>query len=243
MMKAMLTGMNGTVAPYIYEELIRRGIEVIIWDRNRNSMHTEEAVYEYIDAVQPDLFFHIATGPVEWVKHIANAAEDLNIKLIYTSSVSVFSDKGTGPYTRESIPNADDDYGRYKIEGEEAVQTYNPTAVIARLGWQIGSSEGSNNMLDFLHKAEKENGFIEASSKWYPSCSFLEDTAIALVDIALHNEKGIYLLNSNTKYSFFEIVQHLKKKHHTKWEIRDNSSFVRDDRMYDERVKIRKFEF
>ena len=242
-MKAIITGMNGTVAPYIYNELKRRDIEVYIWDRRKNSIDSEEAVFEYISSLQPDLFFHIATGPVEWVEYIAKATKELKIKLIYTSSVSVFSENGSGPYTATSIPDAEDDYGRYKIEGENAVRSGNPHAIIARLGWQIGSSAGSNNMMDFLFKAQKENGFIEASSKWYPSCSFLEDTAEALVDAALDLPSGTYLLNSNTNYSFLEIVEHLRNLHGMQWDIRETTTFFRDDRMYDNRAEIRKLDF
>ncbi|WP_312651932.1 sugar nucleotide-binding protein [Proteiniclasticum sp.] len=242
-MKAIVTGMNGTVAPYVYHELMRRDIEVYIWDRRKNSIDSEEAVFHYIESIQPDLFFHIATGPVEWVEHIAKATQELKIKLLYTSSVSVFSENGTGPYTAESIPDAEDDYGRYKIEGENAVSSGNPHAVIARLGWQIGSSSGSNNMFDFLVKAQNEKGFIEASSKWYPSCSFLEDTAQALVDAALDLPSGTYLLNSNTKYSFLEIVKHLRNQHGIEWDIRETTTFIRDDRMFDDRAEIRKLDF
>ncbi len=242
-MKAIVTGISGTVAPFLYNELKRRDIEVEIWDREKNSIDSKESVFEYIRHVQPDLFFHMATGPVDWAGYIAEATKDLKIRLIFTSSVSVFSEDGTGPYTVESIPDAEDDYGRYKIECENAVRSADPHAIIARLGWQIGSSAGSNNMMDFLIKAQKEKGFIEASSKWYPSCSFLEDTAVALADMALNLPSGTYLLNANTKYSFLEIVEHLRNLHGMQWDIREITTFIRDDRMFDDRATIRKLDF
>lgn len=161
------------------------------------------------------------------------------MKLLFTSTVSVFSEKGTGPYDTTSIPNAEEDYGVYKIQCENTVRANYPDAVIIRLGWQIGDRSGSNNMFDFITKQQALNGFIEASSKWFPSCSFLEDSAETIVTLALSQSSGTYLANSNKKYSFFEIVNYLKEKHQSDWIIRESTSFERDDRMTDERVLIK----
>ena len=87
-------------------------------------------------------------------------------------------------------------------------------------------------------KAQKEHGFIEASSRWFPSCSFLEDTAAVIAQAALTYPPGTYLVNSNRKYSFFEIAEFLKTKHHAHWNIRETVSFKRDDRMADPRVEM-----
>ena len=74
---------------------------------------------------------------------------------------------------------------------------------------------------------------------WYPSCIFLKDTAKTIVGIALSQTSGTYLANSNQKYSFFEIVNHLKEKHQSDWIVRESISIARDDRMTDERVPIK----
>lgn len=237
-MKAIITGMNGTVAPYVSEELQKKGLEVISWDRNKVDTSSEESVCRFIKEVQPDLFFHIATGPVEWVEYIAKATKEVGVKLIFTSTVSVYSEKGSGPYDVRSVPNAEDDYGSYKIQCENTIRTYHPEAIIIRLGWQIGESINSNNMFAYLSKQQEQNGVIEASTKWYPSCSFLQDTAKTVVDIALKEETGTFLANSNTKYSFFEIVIYLNSKYQCHWNIQESTSLVRDDRMVDDRVSI-----
>jgi dTDP-4-dehydrorhamnose reductase len=238
-MKAMITGMNGTVAPFIYEELVRNNIEVIIWDRTKTDISSQESVHKYIEEHQPDIFFHIATGPIEWVEFIAHSTQQLGIKLLFTSTVSVFSEKGSGPYDISSIPNSEEEYGNYKIQCERIVEKLHSNVVIVRLGWQIGVDARPNNMLNFLSKQQSSKGFIEASSRWYPSCSFLTDTAKTVVHCALNFSPGIYMANSNTKYSFFEIVNHLKEKYKTDWIIKGITSFERDDRMIDNRVEIK----
>ncbi|MFD2673244.1 sugar nucleotide-binding protein [Marinicrinis sediminis] len=237
-MKAIITGMNGAVAPYVYEALQKQGLELVIWDRTRIPTDDEAAIRQFIAETKPDLFFQIATGPVEWLSHIVKVTEELGIKLIFTSTVSVFSEQGTGPYTIESQPDAEEDYGRYKRECEQIILNHHSNAVILRLGWQIGSKPGANHMFDFLVRSHEEKGFIEASSKWYPSTSFLEDTAKVVGQDALQYEPGIYLVNANPSFSFYEIVVRLKDLHEMDWQVKEITSFVRDDRMFDDRVQI-----
>ena len=92
-------------------------------------------------------------------------------------------------------------------------------------------------MFDFLERSMAEKGFIEASEKWYPSCSFLEDTAEALYDIVLHFPSDLYLLNSNKRSTFYDIVRAIDRGNN-RWKVTPGSSPNRDDRMFDERVRM-----
>lgn len=240
-MKAIITGMNGTVAPFIYEELLSKNIEVVIWDRTTTDITSQESVYKFIQDQQPDIFFHIATGPLEWVEYIAQATQQLGVKLLFTSTVSIFSEKGTGPYDISSIPNSEEAYGSYKIQCEKTIERLHKNAVIVRLGWQIDANARPNNMFESLSKKQASKGYIEASSRWYPSSSFLTDTAKTVVYCALNFSSGIYMANSNKKYSFYEIVNHLKDKYQTNWIVKETNSPDRDDRMFDDRVEIKEF--
>lgn len=241
MMRAIITGSHGAVAPFFIQECEKRGIEVIIFDRTKVDILDYNQVFSFIEQTKPDLFFHIATGPLKWISNIVSCCAQLNIKMIYISTVSIFREDGTGPYTLDSVPDAVDGYGVYKLQGEKICKEYG-NRLTARLGWQIGEEEGTNNMMDFLIKQHRERGFIGASSIWYPSCSFLPDTAKTVVDLAIH-EKGLFQINANDKYNFYEIVNGLNKKYHMNWDVRKEDSFGRDDRMIDERVSIKKLNF
>ena len=236
-MRVIVTGSHGAVAPYVIGELRSRGHDVVVFDREKVDINSYDEIYNFIKKNRVDQFFHIATGPLEWLEYIVIACQQLNVKVIYTSSVSVFSEQGTGPYTVDSIPDATDDYGMYKRKGEEIVKK-NPNNLIVRLGWQIGYRKGSNNMMDFLIRQEEEKGYIEASDTWYPSCSFIMDTAKTLVDLA-RNRTGLYLLNANKKFSFYHICRGLAHVFGYQWDIREVNNITRDDRMYDQRVKIK----
>jgi dTDP-4-dehydrorhamnose reductase len=236
-MKAIITGMNGTVAPAVANYFATMGVDMVTWNRSRINIHDDIMIEDFLKNEKPDWFLHIATGPVEWAETVAKICGALNIQFLFTSTVSVFSENGSGPYTVESIPNAEDDYGRYKRECESRIKAVNPEAYIVRLGWQIGHSVGSNHMFDFLERSMSENGFIKASDQWYPSCSFLEDTAGALYDIVTQFPSGLYLLNSNQRSTFYEIVKALDKGKN-RWKVIAGNSPDRDDRMFDDRVKI-----
>lgn len=231
--------MNGAVAPQVANHFMNQGVDVVPFDRSKVDISSEAAIAKFIESEKPNFFLHLATGPAEWAEVNAKLSHELGIKFLFTSTVSVFSETGSGPYTVDSNPDAEDDYGKYKRDCEQRIKKVNPDALIARLGWQIGHATGSNNMFDFLERTMAEKGFIEASESWYPSCSFLEDTAETLFDLTTKFSADTYLLNSNLNINFYEIVCAINKKANN-WKVVSTNNLVRDDRMFDERVSIKK---
>ncbi len=129
------------------------------------------------------------------------------------------------------MPDASDEYGAYKIACEQAIQAIDPQAKIVRIGWQIGTEAGSNNMVDFFTNEMKQHGVIQASRNWYPSSSLLEDTAEALVTILLEQEAGLYQLNGNDRYSMYDLAHALNTLHAKNWMIEPVDEPRRDNRM------------
>ena len=236
-MKAVITGMNGAVAPNVAAFFSKQGVEVVTFDRTKIDIHNDASISAFLKQENPDFFLHLATGPAEWAESSARICGDQGIRFLFTSTVSVFSEQGSGPYTVESTPNAEDNYGKYKRDCEARVVAANPDVLIARLGWQIGRAAGSNNMFDFLTRTMAENGQIEASESWYPSCSYMEDTGQTLFDLATGHPSGLYLVNSNRSSTFFEIVNGINKSVGS-WKVVPGVAPSRDDRMFDNRVKI-----
>lgn len=238
-MKAILTGMNGTVAPVVAETLQRHGIEGIAWNREQVPTTNEEEMREFIDRIRPDYFLHIGMGAVEWAETLARLCGEAKIPFLFTSTVSIFSDEVTGPIFPDTLPNVEDDYGKYKRDCERAIMNANPGAQIVRLGWQIGDEAGSNNMMDYFTNEMKQRGVIQASEHRYPSCSFLADTADALFEILTKRGPGIYQLNGNANYSLYDIAIGLKELHDTDWQIECTDEPKRDNRMIDSSISIR----
>ncbi len=238
-MKAIFTGLNGTVAPEVAKYFKAKGVEVIQYDRNVIPVDNEYEIESFLKLHQPDLFMHFAMGTPQWAGLLAKLSKKLKIKFIFISTVSVYSGKAKGPVTISTVPDAEDNYGKYKRTSEDTVLENNKDTYILRIGWQIGIKPGSNNMIDYLYKEMEKNGVVKASSKWYPSCSFMEDTSIGIYDAITNHPKGTYLINSNDSFSFYEIVKNLSKIHPI-LKVIEQKDFIQDIRMIDDRIQIKK---
>jgi len=238
-MKALFTGMNGTVAPAVAAYFKEKGHEMIIYDREKVSTTHVDQVESFIKQEHIDVLLHFAMGSYEWTTMLAKICKALSIKFVFISTVSVFSNNQRGPYTIDSIPDATDEYGAYKRKSELLVIENNPDAYIIRLGWQIGKGRGKNQMIDYLYQQMDKQGYISASSLWYPSVSFLEDSAEAVHQITTQLPPNLYHVNSNESLTFYEIVTRLRSLY-PEFIVRENQEFDADHRMVDDRVMIRK---
>jgi dTDP-4-dehydrorhamnose reductase len=218
--------------------LERHGVSVIPWDRRQIPTDQPALADDFIGHHQPDWFVHLATGDPAWAQSVAGVCRTRGVRFLFTSSVSVFNGGVSGPFSLEHPTDATDDYGRYKAECEHRVRGAHPDALIVRLGWQIGHSAGSNNMVDFLCQTMAEKGQIEASERWLPSCSFLEDTAAALHSLMLEHPPGLYQLEGNPGLSFHTIVTNLNRLGGHNWTVVPVDHPDRDIRMLDDRVKV-----
>ena len=231
----LITGLNGTVAPVVASGLRRKGHDVIGWDRSKVPESDFAASSEFMDDCQPQRIYHIGMGPPEWAALIAGWCRDNGSPFVFTSTASVFAGGAERPYTIDDQPDATDDYGRYKLDCERAILAANPHALIVRLGWQIGDAPGSNNMIDFFKKSAAD-GVLELSTNWFPACSFLEDTADALLELEARGERGVFHLDGNPGLSIFEIGKSLSELHANRWQVQAASepryyNLMRDDRV------------
>ncbi|MCB2155578.1 sugar nucleotide-binding protein [bacterium] len=248
-MKAIVTGASGTVGTALCSELITQGHEVVRYDREKLGVTDSGAIESFVRETAPDVIFHLATATRPtglenegyivsqvWTETLARVARAAGAVFVFTSSVMVYSEKTNGPYTPDSPANATEGFGPEKIAAEARARDANDETRVARLGWQIGTTPDSNNMIAFLHD-RAAGGAIQASRLWMPACSFLEESARALVRVA-SMPPGTYLVNQNREWNFHQIVQALNKRHGKQWPIEANNDFVYDQRMLDDRTNV-----
>ena len=229
--------MRGTVAPVLAQALAQAGFEIVPWNRALHPNDRPEAVRDFIASEHPALCCHLALGSPDWAEWAARTCHANRIPFLQVSSVSVFSGSQTGPFTIDALPCPDDDYGRYKLECEQRVQRAHPGAHVVRIGWQIGCAPGGNQMVDYLDRTHRERGQIDASTRWYPGCSFLPDTAAGLVHI-LTLAPGLYHLDGNPGLNFFEIASGLNRLLGNPWKVVSVPGLVQNHRMLDPRVPV-----
>lgn len=249
-MRALVTGSNGTVGSVLCHRLARAGWGLVRWDRGEIPIDDYAHMEAFVARERPDVLFHLGaasqpsqTGTeqamtddswlvnYEWTSELAWITRQLGIGFVFTSTVMVFTDDRPGPYTIASRPNAEHGYGMEKRRAEERVFDQNPMAKVARLGWQIGDDMRGNQMVAWL----ADRGEVRASARWIPACSFLEDTAQALLDIA-HARPGLYHVDSNEGWSFFDLACALRQHHQADWGLEPTWAWSYDQRLLDGRL-------
>ena len=246
--KTLLTGASGGLGIALTRYLQSRNIQTVPWDRRLIPIDDIHRIRSFLRETAPDILFHLATASqptgrenegwavnVEWTSALARLTAEMGIRFVFTSSIMVFTDDAKGPFTLDSQPDARAGYGFEKFTAEQRILEY-PHTVVARIGWQIGDAPGTSNMIDFFHR-QSQNGPIGASTRWYPACSFTVDTAAALHRLSL-GAPGRYLLDSNEKWTFYEIASALNTLHGSLWQITHNEDFVYDQRMIDPRAEM-----
>ncbi|MCU0497999.1 MAG: sugar nucleotide-binding protein [Anaerolineae bacterium] len=249
-MKAIVTGAHGTLGQALTQCLTEQGGTVIAWDREQTPIDDYQAMETFIRTHHPDVVFHFAvpsqsTGRdneswlvhQHWTGELAWICRELEIGFLFTSSVMVFGERAQGPFTVQSRPEATEGYPYDKLKAEERVFYQNPQAIVARLGWQIGQKAGSNNMIDWMERQMQTAGEIRVSRRWYPACSFVQDTVQTLLDLT-HQAGGLYLVDSNRGWTFDQIAHALNDLHGGHWKIASEDGFAQNQRMIDDRVKI-----
>lgn len=243
MKKAYITGITGTVAPYLKEELSTHGY--VVYDKHIriNSDKELETLKLYLNQINPDYVFHLALGPISFSETLARYCKINDKTLVYISTVSVFEDNEGGPYYPSSTVTVTNEYGKYKYECEQAIMAILPSSYVIRIGWQISDKADSktNNMFRFIKDNLNDYNEITVSDQFYPSTSYLHDTVEAIRTIVENNKPDLYFVNSNLDKSLFDIITMLNESHNMNISVKADSTFSRNDIMIDERVLIKKF--
>ncbi len=236
--RLLITGLSGTLAPHLARAAASAGWEVLGWDRQRLPTDDADAVAAHLQASRPDAIAHLALGPTAWASGLAEYAARQGLPLLFTSTAMVFHHQPDGPHHPDDERTAQDDYGRSKIAAEDAIRTAHPAARIARIGWQIDEAVQGNNMLATLDRWQREQGRIAASRCWIPACSFMPDTAAALLGLLQDEAAAGQTLhldsNAEAALSFDHLVAALARRFDRQdWRIEVNEGYRHDQRLLD----------
>jgi dTDP-4-dehydrorhamnose reductase len=233
-MKMLLTGLSGTLAPVLARLATSHGIEILRWNRQAVAPEDASASLGFLENERPDAIAHLAVGSEEWARSLALYAAKRSVPLLFTSTAMVFHHRPDGPHRIGDERNAQDPYGRYKRECEDAVLNSYPRASVVRIGWQIDPHQPGNNMLTALDQWQAKDGRVSASEAWRPACSFMEDTAAALIHLLREPRPGVTHIDSNAAegHTFLNIARALKHVcGRDAWHIESTKEYVHDQRL------------
>lgn len=236
--RILMTGLNGTVAPFIKAKLELSGFDILPWHRDIVPPEDRVACSEFLDQVEAEAVFHIGMGPEGWAEQMAEWCKQHCKPFVFTSTASVYASTTAGPFTVEDQPDSTEDYGTYKQRCEELITEVNPGALIVRLGWQIGKAPGNNNMVDYFSK-QASGRQLKLSRNWFPACSFLEDTADVVIKLFTEGRQGLFLLDGNPGLNHYEIGMKINEILDHPWDIEPVDEPVMNSLMRDARVQVR----
>lgn len=212
-MKILMTGLHGTVAPIVATHASLEGHVVVPLDRDLIDIEDEQKLHDFISTVNPDMIFHIGMGSISFTGSLATYAKKNTTQFLYTSTVMVFDGNGLGPFDPTVIPTPSSEYGKYKYESEQVILNILKDAYIVRLGWQIGVNTSGNQMIAQLKQEYLEKGYNEASKDVFLACSFITESAKAILSISTTFPPGIYHVDQNKGISMYELLMYLKTIH------------------------------
>ncbi|MFM8641672.1 MAG: dTDP-4-dehydrorhamnose reductase, partial [Phycisphaerales bacterium] len=102
------------------------------------------------------------------------------------------------------------------------------------IGWQIDPERRGNNMLFALDQRQEVEGQVSASRTWRPACSFMEDTAAALLRLLQSPAAGVTHIDSNADegHDFAAIARALKQVFgRAAWRVVENEDYAHDQRL------------
>jgi dTDP-4-dehydrorhamnose reductase len=237
--RILITGLNGTLAPHVARKCQKIGHVVISWNRAAVDPNatSEDALHQHIDALSPDGILHLGMGSEAWAAVMAAHMGHKGLPFLFTSTAMVFDADQGGPHHVNDLRVARDDYGRYKIRCEDAILAANPTATIARIGYQIDcDTRTGNNMVAHLIE-QSQTGPIRASQSWVPATSQMADTAAGLMTLLALAQRGLagglHHLDSNaaTALTYPQIVAWIGKRLNLDWQIEPTDDYRHDQRL------------
>jgi dTDP-4-dehydrorhamnose reductase len=235
-MKILVTGASGLLGLNLSLRMIEAHTIVGV-DRNKLANPPFEIVKadlleagacsHLIDEVQPDAIIHTAANAdidacesdpegarllnAEFPGQLAELCAQRGVRMIHISTDAVFDGTKDSIYTEIDKPNPLSIYARTKLDGENAVLTRNPAAVVARVNFFGWSLSGGRSLSEFffnrLRAGQPCNGFTDV---WFCTM-FVGDLADTLVRMLEKGLSGLYHVVGSealTKYDFGVRIAH-----------------------------------
>lgn len=236
-MKIAITGANGFIGSFLVEELKSiKNMEIIPISRNKKSAffsnYSVESLTSFFNGC--DIVVHLAgKRPVEdtysqyednskITNNVSLAAKRNNVKkMIYISSISVYSDQKILPWSEKEKVSPRNQYGLSKYIGEEICRlNLNNTETklyCLRLGHVFGANEKNNYMINLFIRQAYNNEKIILHDMNYGKRQliYVKDVVNAIINVINHdcNDYSSDVINIGSKnvLTNFEIAEQISR--------------------------------
>lgn len=225
-MKVLVTGVSGQLGFDVVKELESKGHQAYGTVRSDFDMTNESEILAYVRKTLPDAIIHCAAytnvDKAETdketayavnglgTKYLAQAAKEINAKMIFVSTDYVFDGSANEPYEVDHPTNPIGVYGETKLAGEEFMKSILERFFIVRTSWVYGAN--GNNFVKTMLRLGNERGEVGVVHDQVGSPTYTVDLAAFLVELIESEKYGIYHATNEGKCSWYEFAVEIFKQ-------------------------------
>jgi dTDP-4-dehydrorhamnose reductase len=227
-MKIFLTGESGILGSDIANLLKKQGHEYIGFNSSNINISDFEDVKSKMHAYKPDVVIHCAAMTnvdlceddkdaaiainVTGSQNLAQAANDINAKIVYISSCGVYGNGKTSPYT-EQDQTAPLTYHHYtKLEGEKRVTEFNKRFLVVRPGWLFGGTlQHKKNFVEARRKEAMNTSVLKSAVDKVGSPTYTADLAQQILRLLELDLTGVFNIVNEGCASRYDYVTEIVK--------------------------------
>ena len=220
----LVAGKNGQLARCLADVGAQRAVPIFSAGRPEIDLEDSSSIERVVTAVLPEAIVNAAAYTAvdmaesepqrafavnrDGAGQLAATARRLRIPFIHVSTDYVFDGRKSVPYCEDDAPSPLGVYGRSKLEGETAVMTGNPDALVFRTSW-IYSPYGANFVKTMLRLADTHDlvrvvdDQLGAPTAANDLASAILDAVAQVVEKKIQVEPGIYHVTAAGETTWF----------------------------------------
>lgn len=225
----LLTGGNGQLGTELRHLLDEKGLKYVSTDAQEMDITDEQATLAFIQELKPTVIYHCAAYTavdkaedegkeldekinVNGTENVAKAAKAVGAKFVYISTDYVFDGtKKEGVYKETDKPNPQNEYGRTKLLGEQAVKDLLDEYFIIRTSWVFGKY--GHNFVYTMKCLAQTHPRLTVVDDQYGRPTWTRTLAEFMVYIIENNaDYGIYHLSNDNSCSWYEFAKEILKE-------------------------------
>lgn len=227
-MKYLVAGAKGQLGQEIVQLLKEQDKEYVAFDSKQLNITNRKQVFQVLDNEMPDIVLDAAAYTAvdsaedegkeknwlvnaEGTKNLAEASKKINATLIYISTDYVFVGDKNGEYTELDTVNPQNEYGKAKLAGEEAVQSSGVKYYIIRTSWVFG--QFGKNFVYTMKNLASQLDEISVVDDQYGRPTWTRTLAEFMIYLIENNvDYGIYNLSNDETASWYEFALEILQK-------------------------------
>jgi dTDP-4-dehydrorhamnose reductase/dTDP-4-dehydrorhamnose 3,5-epimerase len=219
--KFMVTGVNGQLGHDVMVQLKEMDFDVIAPKRDEFNLTNKDQIEKYILKEKPDVIIHCAAYTAvdkaedekdlcylvntEGTRAVAEAAKEINAKVVYISTDYVFDGLGEEPHSEEKETNPVNYYGYTKEQGEKIIRELIDRHFVVRTSWVYGLN--GNNFAKTMLKLAESRHEIDVVSDQIGVPTYTKDLAEFIINLVQTKKYGTYHGVNEDYCSWYEFAK------------------------------------